>query len=110
MSGRKKASETPHAKGIEMPAKEMATAGRPILRISPTSVSMPVRSNSSNTPNSAMPSSISFLRYALREDRLLHFRPDKAEKRWAEQDARDQVADHGGLAKALHRLAEQAGR
>ena len=51
VSGRKKPSETPHAKGIAMPASDMAIAGRPTLRISPTSVSMPVRSNSSNTPN-----------------------------------------------------------
>ena len=52
----------------------------------------------------------SFLRCTLREDRSLHFGPDKAEKRWAEQDARDQMADDSGLAKTLHRLAEYARR
>ena len=51
VSGRKKASETLHAKGITMPVSDMAIAGPPTLRISRTSVSIPVRSNSSNTPN-----------------------------------------------------------
>jgi hypothetical protein len=50
------------------------------------------------------------LRSPLREKGPLRFGPDQAEERWAQQNAGHQVADHRWLAKALHRLAEDARR
>ncbi|MET4767245.1 hypothetical protein ABH970_007617 [Bradyrhizobium ottawaense] len=44
----------------------------------------------------------------LREDRVLRFRPDPAEQRRSQDDAGEQLADHRGLADALHDLAETA--
>jgi hypothetical protein len=56
-----------------------------------------------------MPFSMAFCAAScvLREERTLHLRPDQAEKRWPEQDAGDELADYRGLAKALHRLAQE---
>ncbi len=57
-SGRKNPRTTPQANGMATPVSETLIAGRPTVRMSLRSVSIPVSSKSSNTPTCAMPSSI----------------------------------------------------
>ena len=106
--GSMKPSETPRAKRMKTPVAEMASAGRPAVRISFASASMPMSSSNSSTPNSAIASRIAFCAGSSGKTACCACGQESEDRR-AKKNAGHELTHHRGLAESLGALPKQPG-
>ena len=106
-SGRNSPSAKPQANGMMMPKTDAEIEARLLSLTSLRSVSMPVISRISSTPNCDIAVEHRLLLFGGRKQGVLQVREQRAEERRAEHQAGHELSHHGGLPQPQQGFAQQ---